>query len=132
MSLIGNAAENALSLLIVVLAAYLASKAVASLASAKGGRQFWRFPYDLAEFILGLRGDPRVPFRTWAFILFPGLYWVSPVDVMPALVPGPALLDDLVIAVVCLRIAINSIPRVVRRERCPPEAAVLRRYLGLW
>jgi uncharacterized membrane protein YkvA (DUF1232 family) len=129
MSLVDEFLVNVVSLVLAVLAACFVSKAFAAVGRRKAWHDFWSFPWDLAAFVLRLRGDRRVHRRTWGLIVFAALYWVSPVDVMPTVIPGPPLFDDFLVAVVSFRLAMSAIPEPVRRERCPRDAVLLRRYL---
>jgi uncharacterized membrane protein YkvA (DUF1232 family) len=71
---------------------------------------------NLAKLVARLARDPRVPARNKAILVVVGAYLVSPVDLVPAIVPGFGQLDDLVIAVLALDQLLNDVPADVVRE----------------
>jgi uncharacterized membrane protein YkvA (DUF1232 family) len=58
--------------------------------------------------------DERVPKRVKATIAVGGAYAISPIDLVPGIIPVAGQLDDLVVLLVSLRQAVRS---------CPPEVA---------
>lgn len=58
--------------------------------------------------------DDRVPKKVKATIAVGGAYVISPIDLVPGLIPVAGQLDDLVVLLVALRRALRS---------CPPEVA---------
>jgi uncharacterized membrane protein YkvA (DUF1232 family) len=58
--------------------------------------------------------DDRVPKKVKATIAVGGAYVISPIDLVPGLIPVAGQLDDLVVLLVALRHALRS---------CPPEVA---------
>ncbi len=70
----------------------------------------------LAKLVARLARDPRVPARNKATLMVVGAYLVSPVDLVPAVVPGFGQLDDLVIAVLALDQLLNEVPADVVSE----------------
>lgn len=58
--------------------------------------------------------DDRVPKKVKATIAVGGAYVISPIDLVPGLIPVAGQLDDLVVLLVALRRALKS---------CPPEVA---------
>lgn len=71
---------------------------------------------NLAKLVARLARDPRVPARNKAILVVVAAYLVSPVDLVPAIVPGFGQLDDLVIAVLALDQLLNDVPADVVRE----------------
>ena len=71
---------------------------------------------NLAKLVARLARDPRVPARNKATLMVVGAYLISPVDLVPAVVPGFGQLDDLVIAVLALEQLLNEVPADVVRE----------------
>ena len=59
--------------------------------------------------------DPRVPRSAKAALTAGGIYLVSPVDLVPGLIPVAGQLDDLAVMLVALRFAIRSSPPGVVR-----------------
>jgi len=58
--------------------------------------------------------DDRVPKKVKATIAVGGAYVISPIDLVPGLIPVAGQLDDLVVLLVALRRALKA---------CPPEVA---------
>jgi uncharacterized membrane protein YkvA (DUF1232 family) len=71
---------------------------------------------NVAKLVARLARDERVPARNKATLVVVGAYLVSPVDLVPAIVPGLGQLDDLVIAVLALDQLLNEVPADVVRE----------------
>jgi len=60
--------------------------------------------------------DPRVPLWTKAIPLLAALYIVSPVDVLPDIIPGLGQLDDLGILLEGLRLFESAVPENIVKE----------------
>ncbi|MFO7320668.1 MAG: DUF1232 domain-containing protein [Chloroflexota bacterium] len=60
--------------------------------------------------------DPRVPLWTKAIPLLAALYIVSPVDVLPDIIPGLGQLDDLGILLAGLRLFESAVPENIVNE----------------
>jgi len=92
---------------------------------------------DLAAFLPAcataarrLRADPRVPRRAKLAVGF-ALAWVlSPIDLLPELLPVIGPLDDVVVVALALRYAARSIPRHVLLDAWPGERRIIERLLG--
>jgi uncharacterized membrane protein YkvA (DUF1232 family) len=67
---------------------------------------------------LRLLREPRVPVLAKAVIPIAALYFVSPVDLLPDIIPVLGEMDDLVVAYGALKMFINL---------CPPAAAAFHR-----
>lgn len=80
---------------------------------------------NLAKLVARLARDERVPARNKATLVVVGAYLVSPVDLVPAIVPGLGQLDDLVIAVLALDQLLNDVPAEVVREHWDGSEDVL-------
>jgi uncharacterized membrane protein YkvA (DUF1232 family) len=79
----------------------------------------------LVKLVVRLMRDPRVPPRSKAVLVFVAGYLVSPVDVIPDMVPGVGQLDDLVIAAFALDYMINQVPVEILREHWDGDEDVL-------
>jgi uncharacterized membrane protein YkvA (DUF1232 family) len=89
---------------------------------------------NLAKLVARLARDPRVPARNKATLVVVGAYLLSPVDLVPAVVPGFGQLDDLVIAVLALDQLLNDVPADLVREHWdgPDDVLeVIQEALGL-
>lgn len=60
--------------------------------------------------------DPRVPHRSRAVLMFGGAYMVSPVDLVPGVIPVVGQLDDMYVALMALRQALRLAPDEVTGE----------------
>src|SRR3712207_6363690 len=79
--------------------------------------RFWAAVRRIPRYVfLGthLVRDDRVPKKVKATIAVGGAYVISPIDLVPGLIPVAGQLDDLVVLLVALRRALKS---------CPPEVA---------
>jgi uncharacterized membrane protein YkvA (DUF1232 family) len=82
-------------------------------------QRFWaavrRLPSYL-RFAANLAMDSQVPIGAKAAIAFGGAYTISPVDLVPGIIPIAGQLDDLIVLLLSLRMAMRT---------CPPEVAAL-------
>lgn len=79
--------------------------------------RFWAAVRRLPRYVFlgtNLIRDDRVPGRVKATIVVGGVYAVSPVDLVPGIIPVAGQLDDLVVILLSLRAAIRA---------CPPGVA---------
>ena len=79
--------------------------------------RFWAAVRRLPRYIFlgtNLVRDDRVPKRVKATIAVGGIYAISPIDLVPGIIPIAGQLDDLVVLLVTLRQAVRA---------CPPEVA---------
>ena len=80
--------------------------------------RFWialrRLPRYL-RLVAGLARDPSVPKRAKAALAIGGLYTVSPIDLVPGIIPVAGQLDDLFVLLFAVRHAIRA---------CPPPVAL--------
>jgi uncharacterized membrane protein YkvA (DUF1232 family) len=79
--------------------------------------RFWAAVRRLPRYIFlgtNLVRDDRVPARVKAMLAVGGVYAISPIDLVPGIIPVAGQLDDLVVVLVALRTAIRT---------CPPEVA---------
>ena len=79
----------------------------------------------LVKLVLRLMRDRRVPPRSKALLVLLAGYLVSPVDVLPDLIPGLGQLDDVVIAAFALDQILNRVPNEVVLEHWDGEEDVL-------
>jgi len=91
---------------------------------------------DLKEFLLlgprlirllwRLMRDPRVPARSKAMLVFLGAYLVSPIDLIPDVIPGLGQLDDLFIVAFALDQLLNRVPEEVVLDHWDGDEDVLQ------
>jgi uncharacterized membrane protein YkvA (DUF1232 family) len=93
-------------------------------------RDLARFLPDCATAARRLRKDQRVPRRAKVAVALAGLWVLSPVDLIPDVVPVIGVLDDVIVVAVALRYAGRRVPRDVLVEAWPGEPQVLERLLG--
>ena len=77
-----------------------------------------------------LRRHDAVPGRAKLVLLLALLWLLSPVDLVPEVLPVIGALDDVVIVVLALRYAARSVPGAVLDEAWPERAELLDRLLG--
>ena len=77
-----------------------------------------------------LRRDDRVPSRAKIAVAFAGLWVLSPIDLIPELLPVIGPLDDVVVVALALRYAARQVPRAVLLEAWPADPRILLRLLG--
>jgi YihY family inner membrane protein len=76
-----------------------------------------------------LRKDPRVPRRAKVVVLLAGLWVLSPIDLIPELLPVIGPLDDVVVVALAFRYAARRVPRDALFDAWPGEPALLERLL---
>jgi uncharacterized membrane protein YkvA (DUF1232 family) len=79
--------------------------------------RFWAAVRRLPRYVFlgaNLVRDDRVPARVKATLAVGGAYAVSPIDLVPGIIPVAGQLDDLAVVLMALRAAIRA---------CPPEVA---------
>lgn len=76
-----------------------------------------------------LRTHPQVPRRARIALGIAVLWVVSPIDLIPELLPVIGPLDDVVAVVLLLRYAARSVPRQVLLDAWPAEPRLLLRVL---
>lgn len=79
--------------------------------------RFWEAVRRIPRYVFlgtNLVRDDRVPTRVKATIAVGGVYAISPIDLVPGIIPVAGQLDDLVVLLISLRQAVRS---------CPPEIA---------
>ncbi|MBA2311966.1 MAG: DUF1232 domain-containing protein [Actinobacteria bacterium] len=79
----------------------------------------------LVKLLARLMRDPRVPSRSKAILVLTAGYLVSPLDVIPDMVPGIGQLDDLVIVAFALDHILNRVPDEVLREHWDGDEDIL-------
>jgi uncharacterized membrane protein YkvA (DUF1232 family) len=72
-----------------------------------------------------LMRDARVPARSKAVVLLTVGYLLSPIDVIPDVVPGVGHVDDIIIAAFALDHLLNRIPEELVREHWDGDEDVL-------
>ena len=77
-----------------------------------------------------LRGDPRVPSRVKAVLVFAALWVLSPIDLIPEFLPVIGPLDDIVVVALALRYAGKHTPHEALLEAWPGDPRLLARLLG--
>jgi len=106
---------------LVVLAARLPEGTLKELAS---------FLPDCVTTVRRLRRDPRVPRRAKVAVAIAGLWVLSPIDLIPELLPVIGPLDDVVVVALALRYAARKVPVEVLFEAWPGRRSVMARLLG--
>lgn len=85
---------------------------------------FWetvkRLP-TYARLIAALVRDPRVPHRARAMLAVAGAYAISPIDLVPGIIPVAGQMDDVYVALMATRQALRMVPADVADD-------ALRRY----
>lgn len=82
-------------------------------------QRFWGVVRRLPRYValgIGLARDERVPRRAKAAVLLGGAYAVSPVDLVPGIIPVAGQLDDMVVLLLALRRAVRASPEPVAAE----------------
>jgi uncharacterized membrane protein YkvA (DUF1232 family) len=77
-----------------------------------------------------LRRDPRVPRRAKLALALVVLWLVSPIDLIPDVIPVIGLLDDVILTAIALRYAARQVPRSVLTDAWPGSIRGLERLLG--
>jgi uncharacterized membrane protein YkvA (DUF1232 family) len=74
--------------------------------------------YTQVRLVARLVREPRVPASMKALLALPALYVISPIDILPDIVPGLGQLDDLGVVLLALQAFIRL---------CPPLAVAFHR-----
>jgi uncharacterized membrane protein YkvA (DUF1232 family) len=117
---IGFAALVALWLLLAILARRLPPGLAKDLATV---------PHACVTTARRLRGDPRVPRRVKVVVVLAGLWVLSPIDLIPELLPVIGPLDDVIVVALALRYAAHHVPRAVLAEAWPADGRILDRLV---
>jgi uncharacterized membrane protein YkvA (DUF1232 family) len=70
-----------------------------------------------ARLAWSLARDPRVSRTRRVAVMAAAAYLVSPIDLVPGFIPVLGQLDDLVVALTAIRVALGGLPAEVRAER---------------
>ena len=114
--------------LLVAAAAYAAFVAALAVAGRGGdARAIARFVPDCAVLFRRLLRDPRLPRRRKAVLVLLLAYLLTPIDLVPDVVPVAGYLDDAVIAAFALRHVLRGAPPGLLEEHWPgpPETLAL-------
>ncbi len=82
--------------------------------------RFWQVAKRLPRYLqlaIGLELDARVPRGAKVAVGLGGAYAVSPIDLVPGIIPVAGQLDDVLVLLLALRQAIRVCPPVVAAER---------------
>ena len=79
----------------------------------------------LARLLARLMRDPRVPARNKAILVVTLGYLVSPIDIIPDVIPAVGQLDDLIIAAFALDHLLNRVPPEVLKDHWDGDEDVL-------
>jgi uncharacterized membrane protein YkvA (DUF1232 family) len=92
-----------------------------------------------ARLIAAMSRDPEVPAQAKASLLVGGAYLVSPVDLIPGLIPVAGQIDDLYVVLTALQVAMRASPPEVvnrhlaaqglHRDQIDHDLAVIRRLI---
>jgi uncharacterized membrane protein YkvA (DUF1232 family) len=74
-----------------------------------------------------LRRDPRVPPRVKLAVAIAALWVLSPIDLIPEILPVIGPLDDIVVVALALRYAARRVPPEALVEAWPAERRILSR-----
>lgn len=80
---------------------------------------FWQVVKRLPAYgrlVFALARDGRIPGRSRAFLAVGGLYLMSPVDLIPGIIPVAGQIDDVYVALLALRQALKTLPEDVADE----------------
>jgi len=89
-------------------------------------REYALFAPRLVKLVYRLLRDERVPTRSKAVLLVVAGYVVSPIDVIPDMIPGVGRFDDLLVAAFALDQILNRVPEHVVIEHWDGDEDVLR------
>ena len=89
-------------------------------------REYALFAPRLVKLVYRLLKDERVPTRSKAMLIFVAGYIVSPIDVIPDMIPGVGRFDDLLVAAFALDQILNRVPEHVVVEHWDGDEDVLR------
>lgn len=92
-----------------------------------------------ARLIAAMSRDPDVPAQAKATLLVGGAYLVSPIDLIPGLIPIAGQIDDLYVVLTALQLAVRTSPPEVAtrhlaaqgldRDRIDHDLAIIRRLV---
>jgi uncharacterized membrane protein YkvA (DUF1232 family) len=80
----------------------------------------------LVKLVWRLTRDPRVPARSKATLFVLAAYLVSPIDVIPDMIPGIGHIDDLFVAAFALDQILNRVPEEVVVDHWDGDEDVLQ------
>lgn len=89
-------------------------------------REYALFAPRLVKLVYRLLKDDRVPTRSKAMLVFVAGYLVSPIDLIPDMIPGVGQFDDLLVAALALDQILNRVPEHVVIEHWEGDEDVLR------
>ena len=89
-------------------------------------REYALFAPRLIRLVYRLLKDERVPTRSKAVLLVVAGYVVSPIDVIPDMIPGVGRFDDLLVVGFALDQILNRVPEHVVIEHWDGDEDVLR------
>jgi uncharacterized membrane protein YkvA (DUF1232 family) len=69
-----------------------------------------------ARMVAAMARDPRVPWRSRAMLVVGGAYLVSPLDLVPGIIPVAGQLDDMYVVLTATRQALRMSPDTVGAE----------------
>jgi uncharacterized membrane protein YkvA (DUF1232 family) len=88
-------------------------------------KEYALFAPRLIKLLVRLMRDPRVQPRSKALLLVTVGYLVSPIDVIPDMVPGVGQLDDIIIVAFALDHLLNRIPEELVQEHWDGDEDIL-------
>jgi uncharacterized membrane protein YkvA (DUF1232 family) len=77
-----------------------------------------------------LRSRPEIPRRARVAVVVAGLWVLSPVDLIPEVLPIIGPLDDVVVVALALRYAARRVPRNVLLDAWDGDPRLLERLIG--
>lgn len=87
-----------------------------------------------ARLTAALARDPRVPHSARALLAAGGVYMVSPVDLIPGIIPVAGQIDDMYVVLMAIRQALRTVPDEVAEEyleRYQLDVAMIDHDLGV-
>jgi uncharacterized membrane protein YkvA (DUF1232 family) len=114
----------------VVIAVWAALAVAARFMPAGQARELVGFLPNCVVLLRRLRSDAALPRRARLALGAALAYVVSPVQLIPNIVPVIGQSDDIVVVAIALRYACRSLPRSIVRAAWPGDAASLERLLG--
>ena len=86
---------------------------------------------NLVALFKGLSRDPRVPRKSRVLLVVGGVWFASPIDLIPEFIPVLGPLDDAVVAALILRHILRKAGKEVVAEHWRGDPATLNRLLRL-
>jgi|GEM_PF-5661847 len=116
--------------LLVVVTVWVALFVAARQLPPGRARELVAFAPNCVILIQRLRRDHRLPFRARVALALALAYLISPIQVVPNVIPVIGQTDDILILMAALRYTCRHLPRAAVEEAWPGEPRYLDRLLG--